>query len=434
MGRLDPKFVLKEASSNKETLIYLVMWSNYKRMKIYIGEKIEPCFWDTSSQRPTANKSILRKLSPIVLKRLNYLSIRLDEIDLFVQNLIIDLKRDNQLSLDNIKSKLDIYFGRVKEPISKIFAIDYFIEIYQRMDSGDLLTDRGLIYTKGTLKTYKSTIAKLREYESNTCMKLKFEDINKNFYDSYLQYCNDKQYKPNTIAKSLGTIKSFMNIALREGAHNNTFQNSSEFRINKEKVDNIYLNIEELDKLYNLKLENKALETIRDVFLIGCYTALRYSDYSRIKAENIRTTASGIKVIDITTQKTNQRVIIPFLFDKLEPLLKKYDYNVPKTLEQKVNKYIKIIGEKAGINTPIITTETRGGKRFEEKHQKWELITTHTARRSGATNMHKMGHPDTEIMKITGHTTIVSFLNYIKLSKEENAELMIERMKKYPIQ
>ena len=92
MGRLDPKFVLKEASSNKETLIYLVMWSNYKRMKIYIGEKIEPCFWDTLSQRPTANKSILRKLSPIVLKRLNYLSIRLDEIDLFVQNLIIDLK------------------------------------------------------------------------------------------------------------------------------------------------------------------------------------------------------------------------------------------------------------------------------------------------------------------------------------------------------
>ena len=434
MGRLDPNFVLKETYSNKETLIYLVLWYKYKRLKISTGEKIEPCFWNSSSQRPTTDKSILRKLPPIVLKRLNYLSIRLDEIDLFAQNLIIDLKRDNQLSLDNIKSKLEIYFGRVKEPISKIFAIDYFIEIYQRMDSGDLLTDRGLIYTKGTLKTYKSTIAKLREYESNTCMKLKFEDINKNFYDSYLQYCNDKQYKPNTIAKSLGTIKSFMNIALREGAHNNTFQNSSEFRINKEKVDNIYLNIEELDKLYNLKLENRALETIRDVFLIGCYTALRYSDYSRIKAENIRTTASGIKVIDITTQKTNQRVIIPFLFDKLEPLLKKYDYNVPKTLEQKVNKYIKIIGEKAGINTPIITTETRGGKRFEEKHQKWELITTHTARRSGATNMHKMGHPDTEIMKITGHTTIVSFLNYIKLSKEENAELMIERMKKYPIQ
>nr|DAW63106.1 MAG TPA: Integrase [Caudoviricetes sp.] len=426
MGRLDPKFVLKEASSNKETLIYLVMWSNYKRMKIYIGEKIEPCFWDTLSQRPTANKSILRKLSPIVLKRLNYLSIRLDEIDLFVQNLIIDLKRDNQLSLDNIKSKLEIYFGRVKsKPKEEIFVTDYFLDVYQRMCNGILLTPKGNVYTKGTSKTYKSTLSRLLGFEEFIGKRLLFEDIDQQFYNKYILFCNEKKYMPNTIAKSLSIIKSYMNIAQSEGVHNNNFHNTKKFKIAQEDGESIYLTVDELERMYRLDLsEKKHLEIARDVFLIGCYTAQRYSDYSRIKKDYIRTLQSGNKVIDIITAKTKERVIIPFLFDNLEPLLKKYDYTVPKTYNQKMNKYIKEVAEMAGITEPVVLKETKGGKTTERKYLKCQLVTTHTARRSGATNLHKMGYSDLEVMKITGHSSVPVYLKYIKVSKEENADLM----------
>lgn len=289
------------------------------------------------SQRPTANKSILRKLSPIVLKRLNYLSIRLDKIDLFVQNLIIDLKRDNQLSLDNIKSKLEIYFGRVKsKPKEEIFVTDYFLDVYQRMCNGILLTPKGNVYTKGTSKTYKSTLSRLLGFEEFIGKRLLFEDIDQQFYNKYILFCNEKKYMPNTIAKSLSIIKSYMNIAQSEGVHNNNFHNTKKFKIAQEDGESIYLTVDELERMYQLDLsEKKHLEIARNVFLIGCYTAQRYSDYSRIKKDYIRILQSGNKVIDIITAKTKERVIIPFLFDNLEPLLKKYDYTVPKTYNQK---------------------------------------------------------------------------------------------------
>lgn len=268
---------------------------------------------------------------------MNYLSIRLDKIDLFVQNLIIDLKRDNQLSLDNIKSKLEIYFGRVKsKPKEEIFVTDYFLDVYQRMCNGILLTPKGNVYTKGTSKTYKSTLSRLLGFEEFIGKRLLFEDIDQQFYNKYILFCNEKKYMPNTIAKSLSIIKSYMNIAQSEGVHNNNFHNTKKFKIAQEDGESIYLTVDELERMYQLDLsEKKHLEIARDVFLIGCYTAQRYSDYSRIKKDYIRILQSGNKVIDIITAKTKERVIIPFLFDNLEPLLKKYDYTVPKTYNQK---------------------------------------------------------------------------------------------------
>ena len=78
----------------------------------------------------------------------------------------------------------------------------------------------------------------------------------------------------------------------------------------------------------------------------------------------------------------------------------------------------------AGITEPVVLKETKGGKTTERKYLKCQLVTTHTARRSGATNLHKMGYSDLEVMKITGHSPVPVYLKYIKVSKEENADLM----------
>ena len=58
------------------------------------------------------------------------------------------------------------------------------------------------------------------------------------------------------------------------------------------------------------------------------------------------------------------------------------------------------------------------------KYKKYELVSTHTARRSGATNMYIAVIPTLAIMKITGHKTEKAFLKYIKISEEENAEML----------
>jgi integrase len=122
------------------------------------------------------------------------------------------------------------------------------------------------------------------------------------------------------------------------------------------------------------------------------------------------------------TQK-NTDVIIPVHWVIKEIIDKGFDWE-KKVYDTKINKAIKPICMMAGIKNNVSVSRTEGGKLITTTHQKWELVTTHTARRSAATNMFKSGIPSLSIMMITGHRTEKSFLKYIKISQEENAEIL----------
>ena len=174
--------------------------------------------------------------------------------------------------------------------------------------------------------------------------------------------------------------------------------------------------------MFHLDLKDKpVLEVARDVFLIGCYTAQRFSDFSRIKKENIQLLDNSVKVIRLVQDKTNETVIIP-IKPELDYLLNKYNGDVPKIWEQKLNLHIKTVGEKAGINSLIPIEKMRGGRIVKSVIPKHDLIKTHTARRSGCTNMYLAGIPSIDIMKISGHKTEKEFLKYINVTKEETAQ------------
>ena len=103
--------------------------------------------------------------------------------------------------------------------------------------------------------------------------------------------------------------------------------------------------------------------------------------------------------------------------------------SLPKSFDNQVmNRYLKDIGEMAGINEDFLKVRSKGKERFEEAFKKYELITTHTARRSFASNMFKKGVPSRVIMKITGHRTEKAFSSYIKITDDENAELMLKHL------
>nr|WP_288210459.1 phage integrase SAM-like domain-containing protein [uncultured Dysgonomonas sp.] len=432
MARLEPKFFLEKPSSDVETYIMTAIRYNYKRIKISTGDKIRPMYWDKESQRPTVDRKLLRNADPVLLKELKYISHHLDEIDYFIRDLVLDLKRDKEVSLDVIKDKLVEFLGRKKEeePTPPALIPEFYDKLIDRMEQGIFLTDKGTIYTPGTIKMHKvckNQIAGISESWGD----LTFDSVSNEFYTSLISYFHNKGYKQNTIGRAIKSLKFVMKVAYKEGIHENEIFKDEDFKAVTEEVDNIYLTIDELKILYNLDLsQDKVKERARDLFLIGCYTAQRFSDYSRFRPEHIKKTGNGTKVIDIVTKKTKQRVIIPFLFPELDILLKKYDYRSPKTYEQDLNEQIKEVGKLAMFTSDIVIADKVGGKMVETVYKKHDLIKTHTARRSGATNLFKMGYAPLEIMKITGHTSEATFMKYIKVSKEENAELMMSRIKK----
>jgi integrase len=279
----------------------------------------------------------------------------------------------------------------------------------------------------GSIQVYKKTQKHLKDY----CKKygaINYESINLEFLEKFQRflYSEPRLLSVNYSLKLIQNLKLFLNEAKELEYHNNDAYKSRKFTIKKEEITHIYLTLEELERMYNEDLkENPKLERVRDTFIVGCFTGLRFSDFTKLQPQHFKKIGE-VEVLEIVTQKTNQKVTIP-IHPKVQSILKKYDGIMPRPISnQKMNEYLKDLGELVKINDDIVISRTKGGQRTEEVFKKYDLISSHTARRSFATNSFKAGVPSISIMKITGHTTEKSFLQYIKISSEENAVLMAQ--------
>lgn len=194
-----------------------------------------------------------------------------------------------------------------------------------------------------------------------------------------------------------------------------TFKNISE------ESQAVALSEKELDLLAKFDFsQSPRLERTRDLFLIGCWTGLRFSDFTRIKRENIKD-----NMLTIQQQKTNEFVTIP-LHPVFISIWEKYNGVLPASISnQKFNDNLKDVCKEAGINERVMKSITKGGKKQTTVYEKWQLVSSHTARRTFATNLYKSGFPSISIMQITGHKTESSFLKYIKVTKEEHAKMLM---------
>ena len=302
---------------------------------------------------------------------------------------------------------------------------DYIARYVREMESGERLNIHKLRYGLSTIKNYKGFIIQFDEFCKAMHKRYDFGDIDLKFYDDFVAYFTAKDYSINTIGRHVKELKIIMRAAREEGLHDNGLIESRKFRVLTAEVENIYLTESEIKAIAEVDLKGDKHKSIaRDIFLVGCYTAQRFSDYSTINEGNIRTLESGQRVIDLKQQKTGNKVVIPIRAE-LQAILDKYENRLPKAYEQKVNKYIKEIAREAGIVDMVEVSYVESGEKKSHLVEKCELVKTHTARRSGATNMYLAGIPTIAIMKITGHKTEKEFMKYIKITEEQTAmELM----------
>lgn len=308
----------------------------------------------------------------------------------------------------------------IEEPSEEQSITHYWTAFIERAKKGEV-RHNGNRYKEGTIKGYQKCLNSLLQYQQQEKHVFLFDEIDMDFYSEYMLHLEERLIK-NSVAEHIKKIKHIMRASRLEGLHTNVqYEN---FSISEEEVDNIYLTEEELKAISELELTGTRLDKYRDIFLIGCYVGLRVSDLLRIKKEHFYT-VEGKEILRIRTTKCPTGVFIPFLWEDLKYRLSKYNYNLPRISEQHLRKEVKEIGRLAGINTPVII-ETGKHKRTQP-YEKWELISSHTCRRTACTNMFKMKIPVKQIMMISGHKKESTFYKYIKITEEENAIMLAEQ-------
>ncbi len=407
-------FYLKKADKGKSALIYLQFRYQGNKLVYSFGQTIEPKNWNKTKQRVKNNNQTTADGQ-------------------YSLNDLLDNLRDECLKAYNTEIKS----GVPAPAVLKQYLVNFFegntatseqptlFKLIERFISGEIKY-RGSDKAKGTLKQYKTTYNHLLAFSKFKKMKVDFDVINLDFYYQFTDYLKRQGLVANSIGKNIKNLKAFLNEAIDLGYTNNMQFKHRKFSVPKEETDAVHLSEREILELYNHDMGgNKRLQQARDLFVFGCFTGLRFSDYSDVKADNL-VKIEGETYIRLITKKTKNEVIIP-ANGVIQELFEKYGANankLPKSLSnQKLNDYIKEAAELAGL------TE-KGRLSTNMNKPLFECISSHTARRSFATNLYLSGFPTIDIMKITGHTTEKAFLTYIKVSKLDTAKRLNEHYKK----
>lgn len=277
------------------------------------------------------------------------------------------------------------------------------------------------------VRYYRRLARLIEDFEENIHKELYTDSFDDKTTEDFLYFIKNFEiqrkgrflhYRQSTIKQFKEKLISILNKASRCG-YLAKLDSLKEMPIPDEDVGAVYLSEDEIEKILDLKLSGSASQ-VRDLFVLGCCTALRYSDYNGLTKDNFLDNGT----ISVLTKKTNERVIIPLhrFVNRIIERNKGYGFlRYPKS-SQSFNLTIKSICKKAKINDNVLIERTEGFVQVKKKYKKWELVSSHTARRSGATNMYLAGIPPFRIMLLTGHKTESAFYRYIRIRKEENAK------------
>ncbi len=330
----------------------------------------------------------------------------------------------------------------------------WIAEFIRQCETGERLKRKSTrMVTEGTIKSYKGTLTQLEEYEKAAHKRIDFDDVTLDFYESWRQYFIKKKYSPNTIGRHVKNLKIFLYAAEDMKLTTCLDFKSARFSADHEDVENIYIPVDRLKQMAAFDMSDyktmkakaeqyakddeekksllhalrrdifrKNLGEARDIFLLGCLTGQRVSDYKRISKDMVETIVGSRKFLHLVQVKTGKDVYVPYT-DMIDDILQRYVNGLPHVADQHLNERIKIVGlllgwtESAGLNERKGLMEYRSNKRF------CDAIKTHTARRTFATNAYKAGVPLSSIMAVTGHASEQMLRKYLKLDSKERALL-----------
>lgn len=388
---MNARFNLKDAKAEKTKLMLIIREGHSRKIKIYTDMDVVPKDWDNAAQSFRRTHPYYKLDSERLLKWKTYAAEAIREADLAGE----DMEQVKLRILSKVESSMESPEG----------GNGYFLPYYLKWC--------GTTTTKRKADRFlKSSYKKFLEFAKND--NPTFDQITVRYIERFIEWMAGQGLNPNTRGCQVKRIKAAMKEAYVAGLHTN--RAFTDFRKEQVKVENIYLTEEEIKKIEDVELKPYGMYAkARDLFIIGCHTALRYSDCIRLTPDDIHDGIIRLKQI-----KTGETVMIP-CHPKVSEIIERYG-GAPKMCDITLNRNIKEVCRLAGITNRV------GIRRHGEKEttycEKWKLVSSHTARRSAATNMYKAGIPTISIMKITGHKSERVFMDYIKVTGEENAQML----------
>ena len=340
---------------------------------------------------------------------------------------IIDLlNTEKGKGIEINKQWIESVIERIKNPLidTNVQVLIDLIEVYKENMKLKVNNKTGKPTSLATLRNFNTTINRLKLYESNIKKNLLIYDVDLTFHSKYIKFATDTlKLSVNSIGKDIKTIKTICIDARDRGIKINEQVLSRKFNVISEPTMFVTLTEDEIKKIKNFKGVDY-LQNARDWLIIGCWTGCRVNDLMQLTNDNILITQKGQKFIRYTQSKTGKQVDIPIHSDVQEILDRLGNFPRPIS-DQRFNDWIKEVCKDGEVKINELVKGTRQNPKTHKKEvgmfEKWQLVRSHTCRRSFATN-HYNKLPNKIIMAVTGHATEQMLLKYIGETEHEHID------------
>ena len=274
--------------------------------------------------------------------------------------------------------------------------------------------------SKNYRRSYLNLARKLSTFAAQHRIEVTTEVVNDRVLEEFVDFLRVEGLMKSTIFCLVTRIKTILRRMQADDIHVN--RSCFDFSVESEQGNAIYLTSDEVRQIAALQIKKREVAIIRDVFVVGCLTGMRYSDYVALTSSNI----VGNTIVR-RTKKTGATVVIP-IHPLVREILARYGGEFPRYRRSQANfnKVIKNICKRAGVKGYVLVERTVGMRVQRKRIKRYTLVGSHTARRSFATNLYLAGVSAGRIMLLTGHKTEDAFFRYIRINKEENAKVLSE--------
>ena len=283
---------------------------------------------------------------------------------------------------------------------------EYFSDFAQyrlkQMERGQILTEKGVMYSAATRRIYKSAITLFKEFELLLQSRIKIHEMNGRTVKAFERFLISKGLTLNSVGAYISKIKAVGNFLFAEDIGLKPVKHS----VKSEQTTKIYLSIPEIRQLKNNETLTEGQKKVLDVFLVQAFTGFSYKTLQEFLKNPLAFMKDfdGKTYIEIERSKTGETSVVP-LHNEVQRIITKYNGAMPEFTEVYVNRTLKIIGRKAGLNNPIPVKITKGGEKVTQMTEKFNLLTSHAARRTMISLGFQNGLSTTSLQAISGHTT-----------------------------